>query len=354
MTRPKWLWIGLLVALMLAAVVFVASHTEWVEEEVTTPASGEARHNRYYAVQQLLRQLGGQVRQRTHLQDMPPRHARLWLDSYDWNMLEDRSDALRQWVDAGGHLVISADMAVEDDALDWIPIRWEREEEEGKENAPPPNPREPDPECIPLSEPDGVEPYYVGDSRGFSFCRHRQSDAYAYIAEDDTLPLWVLDSPHGTEIARARYGKGTVTAIANGTLFGNYSVLRGDHALLAAAKRPLLLLGGCNWSEAGRTALQHFAEASSIPSICAFRYQDQFDNHSPVFCGEAGVGMPAHVRQLISEADVLLAVNVRFGEMTTDAYTLLQCPNPQQKVIHVHASDLEIGKVYQPTLGIHA
>jgi len=228
----KWLGIGLLLALMLAAAVFVANHTEWVEREVHTPASGEARYNRYYTVQQLLRQLGGQVRQRTHLQDMPPRHARLWLDSRDWNMLDDRSEAVHQWVKSGGHLVISADMVVEGGALDWIPIRWKEKDEE---NAPSPDPRKPDPECVPLTEPDGVEPYYVGDPRSFSFCRHRQSDAYAYIAEDDTLPLWQIDSPHGTEIARARYGKGTVTAIANGTLFANHSVLRGDHALLAAA-----------------------------------------------------------------------------------------------------------------------
>jgi len=132
------------------------------------------------------------------------------------------------------------------------------------------------------------------------------------------------------------------------------AALQQARDLLANAKRPLLLLGGCNWSDTGRAALQQFAETAAIPTLCAFRYQDQFDNHSPVFCGEAGVGMPPHVRQLMQEADVLLAVNVRFGEMTTDAYTLLDCPEPQQKLIHVHASDVEIGKIYQPTLGIHA
>jgi acetolactate synthase-1/2/3 large subunit len=64
--------------------------------------------------------------------------------------------------------------------------------------------------------------------------------------------------------------------------------------------------------------------------------------------------MPAHVRGLIKDADVILAVNVRFGEMTTDGYTLLDVPVPRQKLIHVHGSDREIGKIYQPTLGIHA
>lgn len=125
-------------------------------------------------------------------------------------------------------------------------------------------------------------------------------------------------------------------------------------ALLQAAQRPLILLGGCNWTDAGRQAMQAFAEASDIPVLAAFRFQDRFDNHSPVYAGEAGVGMPPHVRKLILEADTILALNIRFGEMTTDAYTLLDVPVPKQRLIHIHPSDREIGKIYQPTLGIQA
>ncbi|WP_109468780.1 thiamine pyrophosphate-dependent enzyme [Albibacillus kandeliae] len=124
-------------------------------------------------------------------------------------------------------------------------------------------------------------------------------------------------------------------------------------AMLAGAQRPLILLGGANWTETGAAALQAFAEASDIPVAAAFRFQDQFDNFSPVYVGEAGVGMPPHVRKLMLDADVILALNVRFGEMTTDGYTLLDVPQPVQKLIHVHLSDGEIGKVYQPVLGVH-
>ena len=124
--------------------------------------------------------------------------------------------------------------------------------------------------------------------------------------------------------------------------------------VLAGAERPLILMGGANWTDAGRAAMQGFAEASDIPVVAVFRYQDQFDNHSPCFAGEAGVGMPPHVKALIREADVILAVNARFGEMTTDGYTLLSVPVPSQRLIHVHGSDREIGKIYQPEIGIHA
>lgn len=125
-------------------------------------------------------------------------------------------------------------------------------------------------------------------------------------------------------------------------------------AHLSHAKRPLILMGGCNWTDQGAADLQRFAESSDIPVVAAFRYQDQFDNFSDVFAGEAGVGMPPHVRRLLTEADTILAVNVRFGEMTTDAYTLLKVPEPDQKLVHVHASDAEIGKIYCPVLGLQA
>ncbi|QEN84928.1 thiamine pyrophosphate-binding protein [Labrys sp. KNU-23] len=132
------------------------------------------------------------------------------------------------------------------------------------------------------------------------------------------------------------------------------TALAATRALIADSRRPLVLIGGANWNADGRAALQSFAEASDIPVVCAFRYQDQFDNGSPVFVGEAGVGMAPHVKELIRDADVIVAVNVRFGEMTTDGYSLLSVPKPAQKLVHVHASDREIGKIYIPSIGIQA
>jgi acetolactate synthase-1/2/3 large subunit len=132
------------------------------------------------------------------------------------------------------------------------------------------------------------------------------------------------------------------------------AALAEARGMLAGARRPLILYGGGNWSGAGRAALRGFAEGSDIPVLSVFRYQDRFDNRSPVYCGEAGVGMVPHVRDLITRADVILALNARFGETSTDGYTALSVPEPAQRVIHVHGSDLELGKVYQPALGLHA
>ncbi len=124
--------------------------------------------------------------------------------------------------------------------------------------------------------------------------------------------------------------------------------------MLAAAERPLILVGGCNWSAPGRAAMRDFADRSDIPVLVAFRYQDRFDNTSPCYCGEAGVGMPANVQRLMREADAILAVNTTLGESTTGSYALLDVPDPAQRLIHVHGSAAEIGKVYRPALGIQS
>ena len=125
-------------------------------------------------------------------------------------------------------------------------------------------------------------------------------------------------------------------------------------SLLAGAARPLVMAGGGGWTEAGKENLRQFAEASGLPVAAIFRYQDVMDNHSPAYIGDAGVGMAAHIRKAIKEADVILCLNGRFGEAATGAWELLSVPNPVQKIIHSHASDAEIGKVYQPDIAFHA
>lgn len=124
--------------------------------------------------------------------------------------------------------------------------------------------------------------------------------------------------------------------------------------LLSGAQRPLALIGGGAWTDEGKAAFQRFAEASNLPVLAAFRFHDRFDNHSPVYAGEAGVGMLPHAKRLIAEADVILALNVRFGENTTDGYELLSVPIPKQKLIHAHVSGAEVGKIYQAHVGLVA
>jgi acetolactate synthase-1/2/3 large subunit len=125
-------------------------------------------------------------------------------------------------------------------------------------------------------------------------------------------------------------------------------------AMLAEAKRPLVLLGGGGWNEQACADVQRFAEANQLPVSCAFRFQDLLDNDHPNYVGDVGIGINPKLAARVREADVIIAIGPRLGEMTTSGYALLQSPVPKQRLIHVHADAEELGSVYQAELMINS
>ena len=124
--------------------------------------------------------------------------------------------------------------------------------------------------------------------------------------------------------------------------------------VLAGAARPVVIVGGTRWQKDSARAIERFAMANKIPVVAAFRFHDIIDNHCPAYAGDAGVGMNASMKTLLRDADLIIAVNIRFGEATTDGYTLFDTPKMAAKLVHSHASDDEIGKIYVADLPLHA
>ncbi|MBW0171222.1 MAG: thiamine pyrophosphate-binding protein [Hydrogenophaga sp.] len=130
--------------------------------------------------------------------------------------------------------------------------------------------------------------------------------------------------------------------------------LRELRTLLLASERPLVIAGGGGWTPQSAAALQRFAENWQLPVANAFRFQDTFDNHHPLCAGDVGLGINPALARRVRESDLLIAIGPRLGEATTGGYTLIEAPLPRQKLVHIHASGEELGRVYQPTLAIHA
>ena len=126
--------------------------------------------------------------------------------------------------------------------------------------------------------------------------------------------------------------------------------LRDLRSLLLAAKRPLLIAGGSGWDAEAARALQRFAENWQLPVGCGFRFQDTFDNRHPLYAGDVGIGINPRLAQRVKDADLIIALGVRLGEMTTGGYTLIQPPRPSQKLVHVHAGAEELGRVFAADL----
>ena len=123
-------------------------------------------------------------------------------------------------------------------------------------------------------------------------------------------------------------------------------------AMLVESQRPIVLLGGGGWNAQACADLQSFAEANALPVACSFRFQDLLDNDHPNYIGDVGIGINPKLAARVKDADLLIAIGPRLGEMTTGGYTLLASPVPKQRLVHIHADPEELGSVYQADLMI--
>ena len=121
---------------------------------------------------------------------------------------------------------------------------------------------------------------------------------------------------------------------------------------LSQAERPLVIVGGASWDAEAARALGDFAKTMGLPVGASFRCQDFLDNRHPNYVGDIAIGVNPALAQRVRDADVILALGARLGEMTTSGYTLITSPQPQQSLIHIHADPSEIGRVYRPDLAV--
>src|SRR5882672_280102 len=124
--------------------------------------------------------------------------------------------------------------------------------------------------------------------------------------------------------------------------------------LVAAAERPMLLVGGGGWSDAACADIARFAAANELPACCSFRRQDIVDNRLSCFVGDLGTCAAPSLVQRFKAADLVLAVGARIGEITSQSYTLLGVPDPGKTLVHVHAAAEELGRVFRPDLAIQS
>jgi acetolactate synthase I/II/III large subunit len=122
--------------------------------------------------------------------------------------------------------------------------------------------------------------------------------------------------------------------------------------LLNKAERPLMIVGGPGWSAAVQAQCEAVAEQLQMPVACSFRAQDHIDNRDPCYAGHVGIGIDPRLAKRVQEADLLIAVGARLGEMTTSGYTLVTSPEPSQILVHVHPSGDELGRVFHADLPI--
>ena len=129
----------------------------------------------------------------------------------------------------------------------------------------------------------------------------------------------------------------SATVIAPAALLGSAASARDMDALvqrLAAAERPLLIVGGPGWTDATRLAVERFAQQFDLPIASSFRCQDYVDNRHPCYVGHLGFTTDTPLKAGLKAADLVIAVGAEVADIATDSYALLD--DPKKTFVQVH------------------
>lgn len=130
------------------------------------------------------------------------------------------------------------------------------------------------------------------------------------------------------------------------------SSMQAMQRVLSDAKNPMVIVGGSGWTQTGLQAFETWVEKQQLPVAASFRCQHVLRNDHPNYVGHFSVGRSQYLDQAVDAADVIICVGARLGEITTGGYQLISAPVPKQQLIHIYPCGEELGRVYEPAVGI--
>ncbi len=154
-----------------------------------------------------------------------------------------------------------------------------------------------------------------------------QTELVAFESWPEPLPAGVERSP-ASDAAQA------ITAAA---------------AMINAAARPMLYLGGGVIHAGAASVARKLAEQGEIPTVVTLMGLGILPSEHPLSLGMLGMHAPRATNLAMEECDLLIAAGVRFDDRATGRISAF-CPGA--KVIHVDIDASEIGKLRSVDAGI--
>ncbi len=121
-------------------------------------------------------------------------------------------------------------------------------------------------------------------------------------------------------------------------------------ALLRRAEHPVMLVGGGIHLSEGWHELTALAELAGIPVATTMSGKGAIVEQHPLSIGLFG-RYSRFANEMIKEADVVLVVGCKLGEIATSRWTLMQ---PGTELLQIDIDPSELGKVYRTDYGIWA
>ena len=120
-------------------------------------------------------------------------------------------------------------------------------------------------------------------------------------------------------------------------------------ALLRAAERPLLYVGGGAIASGAHAEIKALAETFAAPVTTTLMGKGAFDEHHPLSVGMLGMHGTAYANFAVSQCDLLVAIGARFDDRVTGKLDEFAS---RAKVIHIDIDPAEVGKNRVPEVPI--
>ncbi len=217
----------------------------------------------------------------------------------------------------------------------------------------------------------GTDAFQEADTFGLSFPITKHSimvktpeelltaipQAFALAASGRPGPV-LVDVPRDVQVATARFEKWPESGIpekravrfrTEGEEFAKR--LQESASLLASSRKPVLYAGGgCNSSEAAK-GIESLLQILPMPVVTSLMGIGCVPVEGEHFTGMVGMHGALSANTAMYEADVVLAVGVRFDDRATGIIAKF-CPNA--KIIHIDIDAAEVNKILPSTISIIA
>lgn len=124
---------------------------------------------------------------------------------------------------------------------------------------------------------------------------------------------------------------------------------------LAAAERPLIHVGSAMDGAPERLAdLMRLSESWMLPVSPTHRWPHLFDSRHPHYAGYLGNRVQPKLMAAMQEADLLVALGERMGDVVSQGFRFPAAPDPQLPFVHIWPDPSELNRVFRTDLPIAA
>ncbi|MFD1098150.1 acetolactate synthase 2 catalytic subunit [Shewanella litorisediminis] len=159
----------------------------------------------------------------------------------------------------------------------------------------------------------------------------------------------LVDIPKDVQIAQLEY-RAPLLAVADEPKVQDADI-DAARALIAAAKKPMLYVGGGVGMAGAVEQLRRFIKATNMPSVATLKGLGAIPHGTPGYLGMLGMHGGKAANLAVQECDLLMVVGARFDDRVTGRLASFA---PNAKVLHLDIDAAELGKLRQPDVAIAA